>query len=99
MNPGPISHERVLSALRGPSILMFIIEGLAINDPLNILTTFLQVADGGLCSSLRETLQDMRNIFLDDEVSVSPPMAPHTTEHHVALESLAETDDGSAGRP
>jgi 5'-nucleotidase len=28
---------------------------------------------------------------MDDEVSVSPLTAPHTTEHHEALDALAET--------
>jgi hypothetical protein len=44
-------------------------------------------------------VQDTEHIFLDDEVSVSPLTAPDTTEHHVALDILAETYDGRVGRP
>jgi 5'-nucleotidase len=32
-----------------------------------------------------------RRAVMDDEVSVSPLTAPHTTEHHEALDALAET--------
>ncbi|MBV0922858.1 5'/3'-nucleotidase SurE [Halomicroarcula limicola] len=38
-----------------------------------------------------------RRAVVDGKVSVSPLTAPHTTEHHEALDALAETYDPAAG--
>lgn len=40
---------------------------------------------------LIEKVLDSEYIFLEDEVSVSPLMAPHTTRHQETLDALAET--------